>query len=370
MRAFTACNSVANNDGALNSRVSSGNHIWVQNTWYGESPLRRLLLPFTWIYSVVIACRRLLYSSGVLRSYQVSVPVIIVGNITVGGTGKTPLTIWLAQQLAANGYKPGIISRGYRGMVGPNPMEATADSDPAVVGDEAILIASRSECPVVIHPDRVAAAKLAIELGANVIVSDDGLQHYRLGRDFEIAVVDGTRRYGNRLLLPAGPLREPLSRLDTINQILVQRETDGSSELLHRSSDPPPVDFRLVASAICRLDNSDIRNIGDFSGTKVHALAGIGNPERFFRLLEGCDIEVIRHPLPDHADITPGDLDFDDDLNVVMTEKDAVKCRWLDTSNCWYVAVDVAFNDADTEDLLSRIFSKISSHEKDKEAHG
>lgn len=370
MRAFTECNSVVNNDGALASRVSSGNDNWVQNTWYGESPLRWLLLPFTWIYSVVIACRRLLYSSGVLRSFKMSVPVIIVGNITVGGTGKTPLTIWLAQQLAANGYKPGIISRGYRGMVGPNPMEATADSDPAVVGDEAILIASRSECPVVIHPDRVAAAKLAIELGANVIVSDDGLQHYRLGRDFEIAVVDGTRRYGNRLLLPAGPLREPLSRLDTINQILVQRETDGSSELLHRSSDPPPVDFRLVASAICRLDNSDIRNIGDFSGTKVHAVAGIGNPERFFRLLEGCDIEVIRHPLPDHADITPGDLDFDDDLNVVMTEKDAVKCRWLDTSNCWYVSVDVAFNDADTEDLLSRILSKISIHEKDKESHG
>ncbi len=370
MRAFTACNSVVNNDGALASRVSSGNDNWVQNTWYGESPLRWLLLPFTWIYSVVIACRRLLYSSGVLRSYQVFVPVIIVGNITVGGTGKTPLTIWLAQQLAANGYKPGIISRGYRGMVGPKPMEATADSDPAVVGDEAILIATRGACPVVVHPDRVAAAKLAIELGANVIVSDDGLQHYRLGRDFEIAVVDGTRRYGNRQLLPAGPLREPLSRLDTINQILVQRETDGSSELLHRSSDPPPVDFRLVASAICRLDNSDIRNIGDFSGTKVHAIAGIGHPERFFRLLAAHDFDVIRHPLADHAGISQDDLDFDDDLDVVITEKDAVKCRSLDTSNCWYVPVDVAINDADAEELLDRIVRKISLHDKDKESHG
>lgn len=370
MRTFTECNSVAKNDRAPVSRVSSGNDNWVQNTWYGESPLRWLLLPFAWIYAAVIAGRRLLYTCGVLRSLKVSVPVIIIGNITAGGTGKTPLTIWLAQQLATSGYKPGIISRGYRGMVGPDPLEVTADSDPAVVGDEAIFIAARSECPVVVHPDRVAAAILAIKLGANVIVSDDGLQHYRLGRDFEIAVVDGTRRYGNRQLLPAGPLREPLSRLDTINQILVQRETDGGSGLLHRSADPPPVDFRLVASAICRLDDSDIRNIGDFSGTKVHALAGIGNPERFFRLLEGCDVDVIRHPLPDHADITQDDLDFDDDLNVVMTEKDAVKCRWLDTSNCWYVSVDVVIDDADAEDLLSRILSKISPREKDKESRG
>jgi len=361
---------VVNNDGAFASRMSSDNNNWVQNTWYGGSPLRWLLLPFTWIYSAAIACRRLLYSCGVLRSLKVSVPVIIVGNITVGGTGKTPLTIWLAQQLAANGYRPGIISRGYRGMVGPIPLEVTVDSDPAVVGDEAILIASRSECPVVVHPDRVAAAKLAIDLGANVIVADDGLQHYRLGRDFEIAVVDGTRRYGNRRLLPAGPLREPLSRLNTINQILVQRETDGGSELLHRSADPPPVDFRLVASAICRLDDSDIRNIGDFAGTKVHALAGIGNPERFFRLLEGSDIDVIRHALPDHAGITPDDLAFDDDLDVVMTEKDAVKCRWLDTRNCWYVPVDVAINDADAEGLLNRILHKISPDEEGQDAPG
>ena len=343
---------------------------WVQKIWYGGSPLRWLLEPFTWIFSAIVACRRFLYSSGLLRTEQVSVPVIVVGNITVGGTGKTPLTIWLAQQLAERGFKPGIISRGYPGMVGPKPAEATSDSDPSVVGDEAALIAARSECPVVVHPDRVAAAKLAIELGANVIVSDDGLQHYRLGRKFEIAVVDGTRRYGNRQLLPAGPLREPVSRLNTVNQILVQHETDGSSELLHRSSDRPPMDFRLTASAICRLDNSDIRNIGDFSGIKVHAIAGIGNPERFFRLLEARGIDVIRHPLPDHAEITPQDLEYDDDLEVVMTEKDAVKCRWLDTSNCWYVPVDVAINDSDSEELLDRIVQKISPNDTQANSRG
>lgn len=338
---------------------------WVQNIWYGESPLRWLLLPFTWIYSVIIAGRRVLYSSGILRSQRVSVPVVVVGNIAVGGTGKTPLTIWLAGQLTERGFKPGIISRGYRGSVGPKPMVVTQESDPAVVGDEAILIATRSDCSVVVHPDRVAAAKLAIDLGANIIVSDDGLQHYRLGRDFEIAVVDGTRRYGNRQLLPSGPLREPVSRLNSIDRLLVQRETDGSSELLHRSSDRPPLDFRLVASAISRLDRSDIRYIDDFSGTTVHAIAGIGNPERFFRLLEARDIEVIRHALADHADITPEDIDFDDELDVVMTEKDAVKCGWLDTRNCWYVPVDVAMNDADADDLLDRIVEKVSPVHED-----
>lgn len=340
--------------------MNRNNDNWVQNIWYGESPLRWLLLPLTWIYAAFVACRRILYSLGVLSSRCVSVPVIVVGNIAVGGTGKTPLTIWLAQQLAARGYNPGIISRGYRGSVGSRPVQATSASDPSVVGDEAVMIAARSDCPVVVHPDRVAAAELAIELGANVIVSDDGLQHYRLDRDFEIAVVDGTRRYGNRQLLPSGPLREPVTRLNTINQLFVQREADGSSELLHRSSDRPPLDFRLVASAISRLDKSDIRNIDDFSGTTVHAIAGIGNPERFFRLLEARDIKVIRHALADHAEISPDDIDFGDELDVIMTEKDAVKCGWLDTSNCWYVPVDVAINDADAEDLLDRIVQKIS----------
>jgi len=345
--------------------MSRGGDTLAEKIWYGESSFRMLLLPFTWIYAVVTACRRYLYSSGVLRTYQVFAPVIVVGNITAGGTGKTPITMWLAEQLAERGYKPGIISRGYRGSVGPQPVLVSADSDPAVVGDEAVLMASRSECPVVVHPDRVAAANVAIELGADLIISDDGLQHYRLGRDFEIAVVDGARLYGNRQLLPAGPLREPLSRLNTIDQILVQRETSDSSELIHRTADSPPKNFRLAASAIRRLDDSDIRNFVDFSGTTVHALAGIGNPERFFRLLEAYDIRVIPHPLGDHADIKPQDFEFDDDRDVVMTEKDAVKCRRLDASKAWYVPVDVLIDDADVEFMLKRILRKIDRHVSD-----
>ena len=343
--------------------MSRSDNTWVKQVWYGGSRLHLLLLPISWIYSVVIACRRFLYAAGVLRTRRVSVPVIVVGNITVGGTGKTPLTLWLAEELAARDYNPGIISRGYRGSAGPEPLQVTADSDPAIVGDEAVLMASRSECPVVVHPDRVAAANLAIELGANIIVSDDGLQHYRLGRDFEIAVVDGARLYGNRRLLPAGPLREPLSRLNSVDQILVQNDDDFNLGPLHRSSGPPELDFQLVASAICRLDNSDVRHSGDFSGSRVHALAGIGNPERFFRLLEAHGIDVIWHPLADHAEISQEDLEFDDDLDVVMTEKDAAKCRWLDSSNCWYVPVDVAFDDAGATELLKRILWKISPEE-------
>jgi tetraacyldisaccharide 4'-kinase len=338
----------------------------VEKIWYGESSLRLLLLPFTWIYSGVTACRRFLYSSGALRTHRMPAPLIVVGNITAGGTGKTPVTMWLAQQLAERGFKPGIISRGYRGSVGPKPVVVTADSDPSIVGDEAVLMAIRSKCPVVVHPDRVAAATVAIEQGVDLIISDDGLQHYRLGRDFEIAVVDGARLYGNRQLLPAGPLREPLSRLDTIDQIVVQRETGESSELMHRRADSPPKNFRLVASAICRLDDSDIRNCADFSGETVHAIAGIGNPERFFRLLEAHGIRVIPHPLGDHADIKPEQLVFKDGRDVVMTEKDAVKCRWLDASDCWYVPVDVLIDDADAEYLLNRILRKIDRHESNQ----
>ena len=172
--------------------------------------------------------------------------------------------------------------------------------------------------------------------------------------------MDGARGFGNRQLLPAGPLREPVSRLNTIDQVLVQLEPQDSKDPLHCSADRPPVVFRLAASAICRLDDSDIRDIGDFSGTRAHAIAGIGNPERFFRLLEAIGIDVIRHALPDHADITPQDLEFDDDFDVLMTEKDAVKCRRFDTSNCWYVPVDVGINGPDCAELLDRIVRKIS----------
>lgn len=341
--------------------MSHSRENFVQNIWYGETSLYWVLLPLTWIYTAVVVCRKYLYNAGLISSQTMPVPVIIVGNMTVGGTGKTPLAIWLVTQLREKGFQPGIISRGYRGKVGSIPVKASADSDPDIVGDEAVLMARRGECPVVVHPDRVAAARTIIDLGVDVIIADDGLQHMRLARDFEIVVIDGTRGFGNGNLLPAGPLREPVSRLRTVDAVLVQQYGDDYVKFLRRAADWHPSKFDLQASSISTLDNSKVMQIEMFAGRTVHAVAGIGNPERFFRLLESYGIEVIRHPLPDHADIVQSDLTFDDDLDVVMTEKDAVKClSWLETSHCWYVPVDINFRDSAGEALLDSLLQKIS----------
>lgn len=334
------------------------NDSWVEKIWYGHSRKVWLLVPFSRLYQIILACRNYLYRSGVFQAHSVEVPVIIVGNITVGGTGKTPLTIWLAKMLGDKGMSPGIISRGYRGNVGATPVVATPDSDPAVVGDEAILLATDSGCPVVVHPDRVAAARKAIETGADVIIADDGLQHYRLARNFEIAVIDGHRGFGNGRLLPAGPLREKPTRLDTVDKVVVQRRAPNQ-EVLRRSSDRRPVYFDLKPTSICRLDGSEAGDIADFAGRTVHAVAGIGNPERFFRLLESFGMIVLRHPLADHAKIAPDDLDFDDDVDVVMTGKDAVKCRFPEAGRCWRVEVDVEFEGEEGGVLLGQLLEKI-----------
>lgn len=334
---------------------------WVTRIWYGGSPIYRLLLPLSWLYALVVAIRRRLYGAAILKTSAVGVPVIVVGNISAGGTGKTPVTLWLAKSLRNRGFSPGIVSRGYGGNPGKQPRLATADSDPAVVGDEAILLAARSECPVVVHPDRVAAARAAVEAGADVVISDDGLQHYRLARDFEIAVVDGTRGIGNGALIPAGPLREPVSRLAEVDAVLVHRHADGDLAFLRRATDRHPLHFSLKPSVVARVDESQIRQIDEFAGTTVHAVAGIGHPERFFRLLESYAIKVYRHPLADHAEIGPSDIAFDDELPVLMTEKDAVKCRWLDTRKCWYVPVDLVFDGPGESRLLERICSVAGS---------
>ncbi|MDX1404306.1 MAG: tetraacyldisaccharide 4'-kinase [Woeseiaceae bacterium] len=341
---------------------------FLQRVWYGDSWLRFLLAPLGWIYSAIIALRRALYAARLLPVKKLPVPVIVVGNLTVGGTGKTPLVLWLARQLAERSLKPGIVSRGYGGRVGDTPLAVMADSDPADVGDEAVLMARHHTGPVVVHPDRVKAAELAIARGAEVIVSDDGLQHLRLARDVEIAVVDGERLFGNGWLLPAGPLREPLSRLMQIDQLVIQCDDGDLPDMTGLLRDARC--FQLLASAICRLDDADIRNIAEFSGTTMHAIAGIGNPGRFFRMLSAHGIDVIPHPLADHARIQQQDLEFDDDHEIVMTEKDAVKCRWLDTGRCWYVPVDVWLQNADAEYLLNDILRKIDEQATRRSVHG
>jgi len=333
----------------------------IDTVWYGESPLRLMLMPLSWLFGALAALRRRLYDIGILPRYRPAAPVIVVGNLAVGGTGKTPVAIWLATALAGRGFHPAIVSRGYRGKVGAEPVVVSADSEPAMVGDEAILLATRSGCPVFVHPDRSAAAAAAVVAGADVIVTDDGLQHYRLRRDFEIAVVDGGRGVGNGRLLPAGPLREPVSRLQTVDAVLVHHDPSGDDGFLRRATDRRSFDFGLQPGQVARLDGSEQRHIRDFAGRPVHAVAGIGHPERFFRMLESHGIEVRRHALADHADIGPDDIAFADELPVLMTEKDAVKCRWLDTQKCWEVPVDVTFDGEGAEALLELIVAAVTA---------
>lgn len=324
----------------------------LQRIWYGGSPLWLLLLPLTPLYAAVGALRRYLYRRGRLPSLQVEVPVVVVGNITVGGTGKTPVTIWLAEQLRRRGFRPGIVSRGYGGVVGDVPVQANAASDPAIVGDEPLLMAMRSRCPVVVHPDRVAAADELARIGVDVILSDDGLQHYRLQRDYELVVIDGERGLGNGWQLPAGPLREPSSRLASVDHVLVHCTARDGSEMDDLELPVTASGFRLVGHELLSVDGKESRSLAEMRGKTVHAVAAIGNPERFFRSLEAQGMTVLRHPFPDHTAFDERDLAYDEPHDIVMTEKDAVKCRAFASDRLWYLPVDVVMHDAGWLDAL------------------
>lgn len=337
-------------------RQNGNGQDWLQRLWYGDSLWRYPLLPLSFAFSMLVALRLWLYRIGVFRSFRLPVPVVVAGNVTVGGTGKTPITIWLAQELRIRGHKPGIVSRGYGGRVGPVPLEATGGSDPATVGDEAILIAARSRSPVFVHPDRVAAAQAAIAAGADVIIADDGLQHYRLARDYEIAVIDGSRGTGNGWLLPAGPLREPLDRLQRVDRVLVQTEgQDVDVPYIRRLTDRNSSAFTLVPKQLRELNGARSRPLGELAGQTVHAVAAIGNPTRFFRMLEAHGMRVVPHAYRDHLQLTGKHLDFGDGLPIVMTEKDAVKCSGLAISNCWYLPVTVKFPNAGRSNWLEEL---------------
>jgi tetraacyldisaccharide 4'-kinase len=304
-------------------------------TWYAKrlTPLAAALAPFALVFRGAIALRRKLYSSGALRSERLPVPVVIVGNIVVGGSGKTPLVIALADELRARGWHPGIVSRGYGGsatVARAVPGDATAQD----VGDEALLLA-RSAHPVWIGRDRPAAARglLAEHPQCDLIVADDGLQHYALRRDVEIAVIDAARGLGNGLLLPAGPLREPASRLDRIDAVV---STGG--QWLHRGR--PSLAVALEGNRFVRVNAPTVTATAEaFRGGRVHALAGIGNPERFFDHLAALGILAARHPFPDHHRFAPEELALPGATAILMTEKDAVKCTAFADDRCWVLPV-------------------------------
>ena len=289
---------------------------WIHRVWYEGGPGYWVLLPLSGLYWLIIKLRRLLYVFGVLHSKNVGVPVIVVGNITAGGTGKTPVSIWLARSLAERGFTPGIISRGYGGSKSSSPMRVDAASDPAVVGDEPVLLAKRSGCPVAVDSDRARAAGMLVDDGVDLIIADDGLQHRRLERSYEICVIDGTRWLGNRLILPAGPLRETPSRLAQVDQILVNGRLRDESET---ATEQNAIEFGLVASEVCRLNGSLTRPIDRFADSTVHGVAAIGNPRRFFDLLRAHGMQVIEHAYRDHAAIDSDILRFDDEFELLMT---------------------------------------------------
>lgn len=320
--------------------------------WYRVRPAHVLLYPLSLVFAAIAATRRALYRSGWRSSMRMRVPVIVVGNITVGGTGKTPLITWLAEFLKDNGYHPGIVTRGYGGT--EQVQEVRADSDPAFAGDEPVVLARRSNVPVFAgrkRPD-AALALLRAHPHCNLIVSDDGLQHYALARDLEIAVVDGERRFGNGLLLPAGPLREPVRRLSTVDAVVV----NGNGELPQLRA--PQYRMRLAGETFRNLLNPEFRaSAADLRGKTLHAVAGIGHPQRFFARLQQAGLEFRAHPFPDHFRFGADDLAFAGDDIVLMTEKDAVKCSAFARESWWYLPVEAEVDPA----LGALILDKLRS---------
>jgi len=320
--------------------------------WADKNIVAVLLLPLAWLFAGLAALRRAAYRIGVFKATCLPVPVIVVGNITVGGTGKTPLTMWLVQHLRAAGFTPGVVSRGYGGHAETWPQWVTADSDPTQVGDEPVLIAQRAACPVAVAPQRVAAARMLLERAhCDVLICDDGLQHYALARAVEIAVVDGARKFGNGWRLPAGPLRESVARLRTVDFIV----THGAAEAAEFA-------MQLELGSVYNLrDAANVSDITSFRGGVVHAIAGIGHPARFFQQLRAAGVQLIEHPFPDHHVYTASDFNFGDDLPVLMTEKDAVKCRAFAGAHYWAVTAQARVDERLATLVIEKL-KKVSVH--------
>lgn len=315
----------------------------LESAWYGNGRAPWWAGPLSFFYAAAMRLRSALYRSGLLRRVVLPVPVIVIGNLSVGGTGKTPLTIAVADALRRRGYRPGVVSRGYGGSQ-REPLLLGDAPDPLQVGDEPCLIRA-SGVPVAVGRDRPAAARLLLEAGCHVVIADDGLQHYRLARDVEICVIDGARRFGNGRLLPAGPLREPMRRLQRVDL----RVCNGGH----------PVDgeypMRLVGGDIVPLSEGQCQSLGTLAGQRVHAVAAIGNPRRFFDSLREAGIDVIEHAFADHHRFVASDLEFSDDLPVLMTDKDAVKCTAFARPGWWRVPVYAELPETFYEALVERI---------------
>ena len=330
---------------------------WLQRQWASITYWHLLLMPLSWVFGAIVFVRKFFYTKAWLKSYRLSVPVVVVGNINVGGTGKTPLVIWLAEQLKLAGHQPGIISRGYGGDA-EHIAEVTASSHPQHVGDEPVLIAMRTGCPVFIGADRVATGEALLETypDCTVIISDDGLQHYRLQRDVEIVVFDGVKGFGNGALLPAGPLRESQARLKTVDVLV----SNGKAVFGHLVAQKP-IEMFLESAAVYNLVNHQLKlDLSTLVHKKIIAIAGIGNPERFFQQLRLLGLDFQSRAYSDHYVFQASDFeDIKADV-ILMTEKDAVKCTSFAKPNFWALPVNAVIH----QDLLMIIIDKLNKLRK------
>ena len=335
------------------------NRLWYRSSWRWAA---WLLAPLAGLFALLAGLRRFSYRAGLIRSRHPGVPVIVVGNLTVGGSGKTPFVIWLAQQLSQRGRKVGIVSRGYGGTQRA-PVRLPDSADPSRYGDEPVLIQAATGLPVAIALVRSQAAALLVAGDAvDVIVCDDGLQHYALRRDFEIAVVDGQRGLGNGWLLPAGPLRELRSRLRAVDAVVVRDAgASGVPGLGELAGDF--VAMRLVLGGIRSLltDTAELTDVAQWRGRTVHAVAGIGMPERFFAALRAAGLAVLERAAPDHHPWSARELNFGDGLPVLMTGKDAVKCRGFAQPHWYSVDLRAEIPPAQAEQLLTRLLARIGA---------
>ncbi len=339
--------------------------------WYRRNKIVWLLLPFSWLYCLLTVVRRKLYQTNIKKSYAAEVPVVVIGNIVAGGSGKTPLLIGLCEFILAKGYKVGVVSRGYGGSFS-GIKQVTEKDDAAVVGDEPLMIHQRTGVPVVVSADRVAAVSYLLSHDhCDIVLSDDGLQHYRMQRSLELAVIDAERKFGNGFCLPAGPLREQISRLNDVDLIIyngkpahvyaaTNNKTDACAE---QASDVSECSYQLKVTKIQRLNNDESRELSGFAGRRVHAVAAIGNPLRFFRQLEAQGLSVQAHAFPDHYQYQQEDFSGWSSDCIIMTEKDAVKCRHLQLADAWVVSVNSEFSTMLISRLEALLLPLLTKHQ-------
>ncbi|SEP95335.1 tetraacyldisaccharide 4'-kinase [Basfia succiniciproducens] len=320
--------------------------------WYTESWIAYLLLPFSCLFWLMSQCRRWLFQAGIIKSYRAPVPIVIVGNLSVGGNGKTPVVIWLVKALQQKGLRVGVISRGYGSQSAVYPLLVTEKTDPLEGGDEPVLIAQRTQVPVCISANRQQAIELLLQTQpCDVIVSDDGLQHYKLQRDFEIVVVDAQRGFGNGFVMPAGPLRELPSRLDSVDLVIANGKANRYSQTV----------MTLAADYAVNLVTKEKRLLTEFESGS--AFAGIGNPQRFFTMLQGFGIQLKQtYEFQDHQKFSAELFaKFSKNEPHFMTEKDAVKCFPFARENWWYVPVEAKITGQSAVNFIENIVERVKN---------